>query len=58
MAPNTERKFSEPSPMTEAAPRPSYGIRAVLFGPPGSGKGTQVSYTIVHIKMLSKINVI
>ena len=47
MAPNIEAepKISEPlvKPVVESA---KHGIRAVLFGPPGSGKGTQVSALI------------
>ncbi len=45
MAPNIEAEpqISEPvvKPLVESA---KHGIRAVLFGPPGSGKGTQVRF--------------
>lgn len=51
MAPNIEAqsKISEPlvKPVVESA---KYGIRAVLFGPPGSGKGTQVNLLLFTIK--------
>ena len=46
MAPNiaAQPKFAEaPAPTSEPELGPRRGIRAVLFGPPGSGKGTQVN---------------
>lgn len=51
MAPSAaaELKVPEPpapSPDPELGPR--RGIRAVLFGPPGSGKGTQVRAISLH----------
>ena len=47
MAPSAQVKLKEPETTTEV-PKISEsnktGIRGVLLGPPGSGKGTQVEY--------------
>lgn len=49
MAPNPQAEIKEtpPDPKPELS-RPSRGIRAVLFGPPGSGKGTQAPKLKAH----------
>ena len=56
MAPNAAADLKNPEPAPARAPEtllsylPSHGIRAVLFGPPGSGKGTQVSKQTNRLK--------
>ena len=57
MAPNAAADLKNPEPATPARAAetllsylPSHGIRAVLFGPPGSGKGTQVSKQTNRLK--------
>lgn len=40
MAPRSDAELKESSELPKEAPR--RGVKAVLLGPPGSGKGTQV----------------
>jgi len=54
--PQAEVKLIPPEPIPEPS-KPRTGIRAVLFGPPGCGKGTQVVFKLLFYNKIETFDI-